>query len=96
VEDFCLKAHEKGFVSLGFSAHAPMLKKTGIVTDRKLGEDRLGEYLDEVRAAKRRCEDLDDRYGEAREALLAAGYTETVLFEGRKGGLAQWRAEKLL
>jgi histidinol-phosphatase (PHP family) len=37
------------------------------------------------------AEDLDGRYGEAREALLAAGYTETVLFEGRKEGKAVWR-----
>jgi histidinol-phosphatase (PHP family) len=271
VEDFCFKARDKGFGSLGFSAHAPILKKTGIATDWHVREDRLGEYLDEVRAAKRRwegrlnvylglevdfipglmgpadrdyrdmgldyiigsvhflipprgvpftvdgppeemetgiregwggdareavhaywdnleamlraggldvlghpdlikknnlrdrwfseedgfyrqrigaaaalasrtgvtaeintggmnrkkisapypslpflrrfrecnvpmvinadahrCEDLDGHYKEAREALLAAGYTETVLFEGRKDGLAQWRAEKLL
>jgi histidinol-phosphatase (PHP family) len=56
VEDFCLKAREKGFGSLGFSAHAPILKKTGIATDWHVREERLEAYLDEVRTAKRRWE----------------------------------------
>jgi histidinol-phosphatase (PHP family) len=56
VEDFCRGAFEKGFLSLGFSAHAPILKKTGIATDWNLGEERLGEYLEEVRGARRRWE----------------------------------------
>jgi histidinol-phosphatase (PHP family) len=56
VESFCLKALEKGFASLGFSAHAPILKKTGIATDWTMKEERLEAYLDEVRAAKRRWE----------------------------------------
>jgi histidinol-phosphatase (PHP family) len=33
VNDFCAAANRKGFVSIGFSAHSPILKKTGIVTD---------------------------------------------------------------
>jgi histidinol-phosphatase (PHP family) len=56
VESFCLKAREKGFGSLGFSAHAPVFKKTGIATDWHVKEERLEAYLDEVRAAKRRWE----------------------------------------
>jgi histidinol-phosphatase (PHP family) len=48
-----------------------------------------------INADAHRCEDLDGHYGEAREALLAAGYTETVLFGGRKDGLARWESEKL-
>jgi histidinol-phosphatase (PHP family) len=49
-----------------------------------------------INADAHRPEDLDGHYGEAREALLAAGYTETALFDGRKDGLAQWRLETLL
>jgi histidinol-phosphatase (PHP family) len=54
VESFCLAAMEKGFLSLGFSAHAPIFKKTGIPSDWNVKEERLEEYLDAVRAAKRR------------------------------------------
>jgi histidinol-phosphatase (PHP family) len=56
VESFCRKALEKGFGSLGFSSHAPILKKTGMATDWNMKEERLEPYLDEVRAAKRRWE----------------------------------------
>jgi histidinol-phosphatase (PHP family) len=56
VEGFCRKALEKGFGSLGFSSHAPILKKTGMATDWNMKEERLEAYLDEVRAAKRRWE----------------------------------------
>ena len=48
-----------------------------------------------INADAHRVEDLDGHYGEAREALLAAGYTETALFAGRKDGRACWRFEKL-
>jgi len=54
VETFCRAAYEKGFVSLGFSAHAPIFKKTGIHSTWHLAEDRLGEYIDTVRAAQKR------------------------------------------
>jgi histidinol-phosphatase (PHP family) len=56
VESFCRKALEKGFGSLGFSAHAPIFKKTGMVTDWHMKDERLEAYLDEVRAAQRRWE----------------------------------------
>jgi histidinol-phosphatase (PHP family) len=56
VESFCLTAREKGFQSLGFSAHAPISKKTGFPSDWHLKDERLEEYLDAVRAAKRRWE----------------------------------------
>jgi histidinol-phosphatase (PHP family) len=39
--------------------------------------------------------DLDGHYGIAMRTLLAAGYTEHVLFEGRDNGKAVWRREKL-
>jgi len=56
IETFCRAAHEKGMDSLGFSAHAPIFKKTGIRTDWHLKDERLEEYLDSVRSAKKRWE----------------------------------------
>jgi histidinol-phosphatase (PHP family) len=56
VESFCRAANAKGFRSLGFSAHAPILKKTGIPTGWNLREEKLEPYLDAVRAAKSRWE----------------------------------------
>jgi histidinol-phosphatase (PHP family) len=40
-------------------------------------------------------DDLAGYYKEAVEILLAAGYEETVLFEGRKNGLPIWAEEKI-
>ncbi|MDR2080076.1 MAG: histidinol-phosphatase [Treponema sp.] len=54
VEAFCRAAWEKGLSAIGFSAHAPMAKKTGLKTDWHLNDDRLGEYIDTVNAARRR------------------------------------------
>jgi histidinol-phosphatase (PHP family) len=51
VETYCRAAWEGGFASLGFSAHAPIQAKTGIVSDWHLREDRLAEYVDAVRKA---------------------------------------------
>ncbi|MDR0761167.1 MAG: histidinol-phosphatase [Treponema sp.] len=51
IETYCRAAWEGGFASLGFSAHAPVYAKTGIVSDWHLPEDRLDEYLEAVRAA---------------------------------------------
>jgi histidinol-phosphatase (PHP family) len=48
-----------------------------------------------ITADAHRAEDLDGHYGEACRTLLAAGYTEHHLFEGRRAGKAVWRAEKL-
>ncbi|MDR2630538.1 MAG: histidinol-phosphatase [Spirochaetaceae bacterium] len=56
IETFCRTAYERGFVSLGFSAHAPIRKKTGLDSDWHLAEDRLPEYLEGVFAARRRWE----------------------------------------
>jgi len=56
IETFCRTAYEKGLVSLGFSAHAPIFAKTGIRTGWHLADERLGEYLDSVRSAKKRWE----------------------------------------
>ncbi len=54
VETMCRAAFAKGLVSVGFSAHGSVYRKTGIKTDWNLDDDRVGEYLDEVRAARLR------------------------------------------
>jgi histidinol-phosphatase (PHP family) len=56
VETYCRRAWEKGLRALGFSAHAPVAKKTGIVTGWTLPDSRLEAYLDAVREARRRWE----------------------------------------
>jgi histidinol-phosphatase (PHP family) len=56
VETFCQTAWEKGFCSLGFSAHAPITKKTGIQSEWHLPGERMEAYLDAVRQARRRWE----------------------------------------
>ncbi|MDR3276955.1 MAG: histidinol-phosphatase [Treponema sp.] len=54
IETFCRAALEKGLVSLGFSAHAPLPPESGLVTDWHLPPGRLAGYLEAVRAAARR------------------------------------------
>jgi histidinol-phosphatase (PHP family) len=54
VQTMCAAAAAKGFVSIGFSSHAPIAKKTGIKTDWHLPEEKLGEYVETVLAAKKR------------------------------------------
>jgi len=56
VEAYCLAAHRKGLSSLGFSAHAPIFRKTGIRSSWNMSDDRLGEYIEAVEAAKKRWE----------------------------------------
>jgi len=56
VETCCRTAFEKGLVSLGFSAHAPILKKTGIQSTWHIPEERLEEYFETVRSAQKRWE----------------------------------------
>jgi histidinol-phosphatase (PHP family) len=46
-----------------------------------------------ITADAHRAEDLDGNYDLALEALTASGYTEALLFEGRKDGKALWSAE---
>ncbi|GHV78244.1 histidinol-phosphatase [Spirochaetia bacterium] len=53
VEAFCQAAYAKGLSALGFSAHAPITKKTGLKTDWHLADERLDEYIDTVNAARR-------------------------------------------
>jgi histidinol-phosphatase (PHP family) len=56
IETLCRRAYTQGFVSLGFSSHAPLHKKTGLVSDWHIPAGRLQEYLDGVLAARRRWE----------------------------------------
>ncbi|MCL2479880.1 MAG: histidinol-phosphatase [Treponema sp.] len=53
-EDYCKTAWEKGFSSLGFSAHAPITKKTGFPDPCwKDKEQRLDEYIEAVTVARK-------------------------------------------
>jgi histidinol-phosphatase (PHP family) len=54
VEAMCQYAWKRGFVSLGFSAHAPLPADFGPETEWHLHWDRLTEYVDAVQDAKRR------------------------------------------
>jgi histidinol-phosphatase (PHP family) len=56
VETFCRRAYEKGLSALGFSAHAPITKKTGLASSWHLPDERLGEYIESVRRARKRWE----------------------------------------
>ncbi|MDR0410139.1 MAG: PHP domain-containing protein, partial [Spirochaetaceae bacterium] len=53
VEEFCKTACEKGLVSVGFSAHAPVTRITGLNTNWHLSDERFDEYCQTVRAAGR-------------------------------------------
>jgi histidinol-phosphatase (PHP family) len=48
-----------------------------------------------INADAHKAEDLDGHYAEAKETMLAAGYAETLLFQGRRDGKAVWKGEKL-
>lgn len=54
VEAMCQYAWERGFVSLGFSAHAPLPADFGPETDWHLHRDRLTAYVDAIHSAKQR------------------------------------------
>jgi histidinol-phosphatase (PHP family) len=56
VESFCRTAFEKGLAAIGFSAHAPLARKTGLLTDWHLRDADLDRYIDTVNAARRRWE----------------------------------------
>jgi histidinol-phosphatase (PHP family) len=48
-----------------------------------------------ITADAHRAEDLDGHYQAARETLLAAGYGEHIIFQGRKNGSPLWLREAL-
>ncbi|MDR2477201.1 MAG: histidinol-phosphatase [Treponema sp.] len=55
VELMCRAAFEKCLGAIGFSAHAP-IGKTGIQSNWHLQDERLGDYIEAVYAARRRWE----------------------------------------
>jgi len=55
VETMCRAAYEKGLASIGFSSHAPV-GKTGLKTFWHMKDEKLGEYIDGVNAARLRWE----------------------------------------
>jgi histidinol-phosphatase (PHP family) len=54
VESFCRTAHKKGLAAIGFSAHAPVSRKTGFKTDWHLKDEDLDQYIDTITAARQR------------------------------------------
>jgi histidinol-phosphatase (PHP family) len=54
VETMCRAAYEKDLYAVGFSAHAPIYKQTGIDSEWNLKEEKVDEYVSEVLAAKKR------------------------------------------
>jgi histidinol phosphatase-like PHP family hydrolase len=48
-----------------------------------------------INADAHAAEHLGGYYEEARKAMLQAGYTSALLFEGREDGRARWREEAL-
>ena len=49
-----------------------------------------------INADAHKAEDLCGHYEEAVRAMIEAGYTETLIFEGRTDGRALWKSESLL
>jgi histidinol-phosphatase (PHP family) len=54
VETMCRAAYEKKLCAIGFSAHAPITKKTGIESWWNLKDDLVDEYVEQVLSAKNR------------------------------------------
>jgi histidinol-phosphatase (PHP family) len=54
-ETMCRAAYEKELASIGFSGHAP-IGKTGLKSTWHIKDEKLGEYIDEVNAARLRWE----------------------------------------
>ncbi|MCL2042882.1 MAG: histidinol-phosphatase [Treponema sp.] len=55
IEAMCKSAFEKELAAIGFSSHAPV-GKAGFETSWHMKDGRLGEYIDEVKSARRRWE----------------------------------------
>ncbi|MHC6202210.1 histidinol-phosphatase [Breznakiellaceae bacterium SP9] len=53
IQTMCQAAFDKGLSSIGFSGHAPITRKTGLVSDWHLSDERLSEYIDAVHKAAR-------------------------------------------
>jgi len=50
----CRAAYEKKIYAIGFSAHAPITKKTGIKSDWNLKDENADKYVEQVLEAKKR------------------------------------------
>ena len=48
-----------------------------------------------INADAHRASDLDGHYEKARQAMVSAGYTESMVISGRQNGRPVWKAEKL-
>jgi len=55
VETMCRTAHAKGLAAIGFSSHAP-ISPAGLTSFWHIKDQRVGEYVDEVHAARQRWE----------------------------------------
>jgi histidinol-phosphatase (PHP family) len=86
IETFCRRAWEKGFHSLGFSAHAPISRKTGIRSEWHMKEERLPEYLEAIQEAQARWEGKLKVY-RGLEADFIPGLTGPADREYREMGL---------
>ena len=53
IQTMCQAAFDKGMPSIGFSGHAPITRKTGLLSDWHLRDDLLSEYIDAVHQAAR-------------------------------------------
>ncbi|MCL2209785.1 MAG: histidinol-phosphatase [Treponema sp.] len=54
IETMCAAAYEKKLLTIGFSSHAPITKKTGIKGDWLMKDNLIYEYVDQVLAARKR------------------------------------------
>jgi histidinol-phosphatase (PHP family) len=54
IETMCRAAYEQKLHSIGFSAHAPIFKQTGIDNSWNMKEERVNEYVEQALAAKKR------------------------------------------
>jgi histidinol-phosphatase (PHP family) len=57
VDTICKSAYEKGFVSLGFSSHAPLSKELGIEPNWHIKNNELDNYIEAVLKAKKEWKD---------------------------------------
>ncbi len=56
IDSICKSAYGKGLVSLGFSAHAPLPKDSGLESDWHIKNDKLYAYAKAVQKAKKTWE----------------------------------------
>jgi len=54
IETMCRAAFEKKLCAIGFSAHAPIFKKTGFKSDWHVKDEAFGKYIEQVLEAKKR------------------------------------------